>query len=94
MCDWLESSEAQGRGWRRLNSVDEAQAYANAGLPVIASQRRADAGHVALVRPVPEGKKRLKRNAFTAQAGAINSSLTNVADIFGDPNTVIFYMHQ
>jgi uncharacterized protein (TIGR02594 family) len=94
MCDWLESSEARGSGWRRLDSVEEAQQSANEGFPVIATQKRPVAGHVALVRPVPEGEKMPKRNAFTAQAGAVNSSLTNVVEIFGDPNKVIFYRHQ
>ena len=93
MCDWLASTPAHARGWRRLASVTEAQQNANRGAVVIATQRRSIAGHVALVRPVPLDKMPLQNNAYSAQAGAVNASLTTVADIFGDPATVTFYMH-
>jgi hypothetical protein len=46
------------------------------------------------VLPVPMDKLLLPNNAYTAQAGAVNSSLTTVADIFGDPANVTFYMHS
>jgi hypothetical protein len=94
MCDWLASTPAHARDWNRLASVTEAQQYANRGAVVIATQRRSVAGHVALVLPVPMNKLLLPNNAYTAQAGAVNSSLTTVADIFGDPANVTFYMHS
>ncbi len=93
MCDWLAGIEGQANGWRRVASVDEAQQLANQGLVVIATQKRPVAGHVALVRPVPMNRQPMPGNAYTAQAGAVNSSRTNVVDIFGDPDDVIFYAH-
>jgi|GEM_PF-1268259 uncharacterized protein (TIGR02594 family) len=93
MCVWLEGTEAKARGWKRVVSVDEAQTLASQGFPVVATQQRPTAGHVALVRPVPIDKMQVQGDAFTAQAGAVNSSLTTVRAIFGDPSKVIFYTH-
>lgn len=103
MCNWLEkaASNPASTGWRLIASPEEAQALANQGQVVVVSQRRSGAGHVALVRPVPQAEALEDggRDPHTAQAGAVNSSSTRVSKIFDlsaglDPKMqVIYYAH-
>lgn len=93
MALWLDGAEARNGGWRALTSVGEAQTLANQGVVVLAIQRQAGAGHVALVRPTPANKPPLTDDAYIAQAGALNTSLTRVSAVFGDPDRVKYYLH-
>ncbi|NDJ78779.1 MAG: TIGR02594 family protein, partial [Chloroflexi bacterium] len=104
MCNWLERADQQNStlqqaGWRKLESAKKAQELANKGYPVVATQRKSPAGHVALVRPVPEGETVDEDNPFLAQSGATNASNTRVKTIFtfssGLPARyqVIYYWH-
>ena len=103
MCTWLERQDQHNRstgvpGWRRVETAREAQELANQGHPVIVSQRRSGAGHVALVRPVPENAT-MSDDPYIAQSGATNTSLDRASSFF-DPsdqleprNRVIYYTH-
>lgn len=86
MCTWLENASLNpaSSGWRLIASPEEAQALANQGQVVVVTQRRTGAGHVALVRPVPETEalEAGGRDPHIAQAGAVNSSSTRVSKIF------------
>lgn len=103
MCNWLENAAANpaSTGWRLVGSPEEAQALANQGQVVVVTQRRSGAGHVALVRPVPETEALVEggRDPYIAQAGAVNSSCTRVSKIFDlspglDPKMQVkYYAH-
>jgi hypothetical protein len=86
MCSWLENASLNpaSSGWRLVASPEEAQALANQGQVVVVTQRRSGAGHVALVRPVPETEALQAggHDPHTAQAGAVNSSSTRVSKVF------------
>jgi hypothetical protein len=103
MCNWLENAalDPASTGWRLIASPEEAQALANQGQVVVVSQRRSGAGHVALVRPVPEAEalEESGRDPYIGQAGAINSSATRVTKILDvsealDPKMQVkYYAH-
>lgn len=89
MVQWLQNASANpSSGWKHID-VSEAQNLANQGHPVVATQP----GHVAMVRPVPEGGNMdgTNRNPYIAQAGATNRSSTRVSNTFNQP--VTYYYH-
>lgn len=83
---WLNNHGA-GHGWKKV-SADEAQALANQGMPVVASQKNPGGiGHIGVVRP-----GEATNGPALAQAGAQNFNKGHVYDTF-TPGRVEFWVN-
>ncbi|HYG58775.1 MAG TPA: hypothetical protein VD902_12020, partial [Symbiobacteriaceae bacterium] len=91
-CDWL-ANQGPANGWRAV-FAEEAQAFANEGLPVVAAWDSGGrgAGHVAIVRP---GEYDQAAGPRIAQAGGTNFNDGTVAVGFGKSSMadVKYYVH-
>lgn len=73
VCGWL-AQDGAAYGWREIDAAT-AQAYANAGFPVVAAwDNPGGIGHVQMVCPAQDGAYNAERGVTVAQSGSINTS--------------------
>jgi len=88
--DWLEN-EGAADGWEVV-SASEAQAYANQGIPAVATfNNPRGAGHMAMVRPSDVATS---DDPIIAQAGSSNYNETTVSQGFGGyADDTVYYVN-
>lgn len=92
--DWLGKKGSE-YGWVRV-SAEQAQQYANRGMPVVTAwKNEAGAhGHVQVVCPSEDGRYDASRGVMIAQAGRHLTGYTPITNIYsGRLKEVVYYAH-
>lgn len=92
--DWL-SQKGSEYGWVRV-SAEEAQQYANRGMPVVTAWKNETGahGHVQVVCPSEDGRYDASRGVTIAQAGRRLTSYTPITDIYSERlKDIVYYAH-
>ena len=97
IANWFEE-KGQDNGWTEV-SAEEAQNYANQGLPTVAvweNPNPDDSGHIAIVRPYDPTMGLDSSGIYIAQAGSKNFNYDEVSIGFGSNkvNDIKYYYHQ
>ncbi len=80
--DWLNTN-GQAYGWTRV-SAEEAQYYANMGMPAVTSWKNPSGhGHVQVVSPSVDGRYDPSRGVAIAQAGSKLKNYDYITSIYG-----------
>jgi hypothetical protein len=92
--DWLAQKGSE-YGWARV-SAEQAQQYANRGMPVVTAWKNETGahGHVQVVCPSEDGRYDASRGVTIAQAGRRLTSYTPIKSIYSERlKDVVYYAH-
>ncbi len=92
--DWLGTKGAD-YGWVQV-TPEQAQQYANQGLPVVTAWKNPEGGHghVQVVTPSADGQYNASRGVTIAQAGRTLTSYKPITDIYNQRlGSVVYYAH-
>ncbi|HWR21906.1 MAG TPA: hypothetical protein VN366_00380 [Feifaniaceae bacterium] len=92
--DWLGAKGAD-YGWVKV-TPEQAQQYANQGLPVVTAWKNTQGGHghVQVVCPSGDGLYDPSRGVTVAQAGRTLTNYTPITNIYSERlNSVVYYAH-
>jgi hypothetical protein len=92
--DWL-GQKGQEYGWVQV-SPEQAQIYANRGMPVVTAWKNPDGGHghVQVVCPSEDGVYDASRGVTVAQAGRTLTGYTPITNIYSSRlKDVVYYAH-
>ncbi len=92
--DWL-GTKGGDYGWVQV-TPEQAQQYANQGLPVVTAWKNTQGGHghVQVVSPSNDGQYDPSRGVMIAQAGRTLTNYAPITDIYNESlNSVVYYAH-
>ena len=92
--DWL-GEKGRDYGWVQV-APEQAQQYANQGLPVVTAWKNGEGGHghVQVVSPSADGAYDASRGVTIAQAGRTLTSYAPITSIYGERlKSVVYYAH-
>lgn len=92
--DWL-ADKGSDYGWVRVNA-EQAQQYANQGMPVVTAWKNEAGGHghVQVVCPSEDGRYDALRGVTVAQAGRRLTNYTPITNIYSERlKDVVYYAH-
>lgn len=91
------TTKGQESGWVRV-TPDQAQLYANMGMPVVTAIRNLNGGshgHVQVVRPSANGAYDPERGVVIAQAGRRLMNYAYITDVYDESlPQVVYYAHR